>query len=156
MNTILLAEDSPDDVFIFKSALLKTKLDWALHVVGTGRDAVNYLHGLGHFNERKRYPLPSAVFLDLQLPYLNGFDVLRWIRQQPRFAELVVIILTGSNERQDQEEARKLLATSYLVKPLTSAKLSAELDSLATVRSYRGTAPSVKTLPTPKSIVIRQ
>jgi CheY-like chemotaxis protein len=87
---------------------------------------------------------------------LNGFDVLRWIRQQPRFAELVVIILTGSNERQDQEEARKLLATSYLVKPLTSAKLSAELDSLATVRSYRGTAPSVKTLPTPKSIVIRQ
>jgi CheY-like chemotaxis protein len=144
LNTILLAEDSPDDVFIFKSALLKTKLDWALHVVGTGRDVVNYLHGLGHFNERKRYPLPQAVFLDLKLPYLNGFDVLRWIRQQPRFEELVVIILTGSNERQDQEEARKLLATSYLVKPMTSAKLCQELDSLESVRTDRGMASQAK------------
>lgn len=75
--------------------------------------------GAGKFSDRARHPLPSLVFLDLKLPYLSGFDVLEWLRQQAPFKELPVVVLTSSSEDRDRERAKELGVKAYFVKPPT-------------------------------------
>lgn len=129
-KTILLVEDNPDDVFVMKRALKKAQITNLLQVVRDGREALSYLSGAGDHADRERYPLPFIVFLDLKLPYLHGFEVLRWIRQQPSLDASLVIVLTSSAESKDNERAYALGARSYLVKPPTPEALRAVMDSL--------------------------
>jgi len=114
---LLLVEDSPDDAFIMRRALKKTGLELPLHVVSDGKAALDYLDGVAEYADRERYPLPLLVFLDLKLPYLNGFEVLEWIRHHPVVRELNVVILTSSDEERDSKRAQELGVSGYLVKP---------------------------------------
>ena len=118
-STILLVEDSEDDVFLMRIALKKSGINNPLQVVGDGQRAVDYLAGTGDYSDRERFPLPFVVFLDLKLPYIHGFEVLSWIRQQPQLIAVPVVILTGSAEPRDRVKADALGARSYLVKPPT-------------------------------------
>jgi DNA-binding response OmpR family regulator len=77
----------------------------------------------GEFNDRDQYPFPALVFLDLKLPFNSGHDVLAWIRDEAALVELVVVILTSSDEPSDIERAYKLGANSYLVKPPSLVQL---------------------------------
>src|ERR1700743_1440375 len=120
---LLLIEDNPDDVFLMNRALKKTGLNLPMQIVTDGRQALEYLSGAGEYEDRTRYPLPSMVFLDLKLPYLNGFEVLEWIREHPELCDLDVSILTSSPEERDKETAQRLGARAYLVKPPTDASL---------------------------------
>ena len=122
--TILLVEDSEDDVFIMKHALKKSGNQVPLQIVTDGEMAIQYLSGKGDYADRQRFPVPSLVLLDLKLPYINGFEVLSWIRQQPELACINVVVLTGSAEKKDQNKASALGANSYLVKPPTPEALN--------------------------------
>jgi len=82
------------------------------------------------FADRGIHPLPSLVFLDLKLPRVMGMDVLKWIRAQPAFATMVVIILTSSQLRSDITLAYQLGANSYLVKPSNPLDLSALVEAI--------------------------
>ena len=73
--------------------------------------------GEGTYANRGGYPLPSLILLDLKLPGMDGFDVLRWIRQEPNFGSLPVIVLTSSEQIRDVNRAYQLGANSFLVKP---------------------------------------
>ncbi|HEX4265312.1 MAG TPA: response regulator [Verrucomicrobiae bacterium] len=127
---LLLVEDNPDDIFLMRRALKKTGLEVLMHIVTDGRQAIEYLSGTSQYEDRVQFPLPSMIFLDLKLPYLNGFEVLEWIRDTPGLSELDVSILTSSPEDRDKETASRLGARAYLVKPPTSASLLEVLGNL--------------------------
>lgn len=131
--TILLVEDSEDDVFIMKHALKRAGVANPLQVVTDGQMAIDYLAGKGRFSDRGRFPLPFIVFLDLKLPYVHGHEVLSWIHTEEALNSLVVIVLTSSNEERDHQRAYALGARSYLVKPPTPDAL---LEVIASLRSY--------------------
>ena len=114
---ILLVEDLVDDIVMIRHALKNAHIENPVQVARDGEEAVEYLKGEGKYTDRKEYPLPVLVLLDLGMPRLDGFDVLRWIRQQPHFHRLRVVVLTDSMDTQDTQAAYQLGADSFLVKP---------------------------------------
>ena len=122
-DVILLVEDSEDDVFLMRRALAGADIRNPLRVAEHGDAAIAYLTGDGPFADRSLHPLPRMVFVDLELPYKSGHDVLAWIRSQPQFAPLLVIALTSSEEPVDLRRAYQLGANSYVVKPPTAEQL---------------------------------
>jgi CheY-like chemotaxis protein len=87
-------------------------------VVRDGEDAMSYLSGEGKFSNRAEYPLPDLILLDLKMPRIDGFEVLRWIRRQPGFASIRIVVLTSSDAIPDVNQAYALGANSFMVKPL--------------------------------------
>ncbi|SRR5258706_8217724 len=115
---ILIAEDLEDDVFLIRRSLEKANVFNPIQVVGSGDDAIAYLKGEGKFANRSEYPPPSLLLLDLKMPRTDGFQVLRWVRQQPGLKALRVIVLTSSEDIRDVNQAYEYGANSFLVKPM--------------------------------------
>lgn len=120
---ILLVEDDPNDVFLFERAMRTANIDSAVRVVCDGETAISYLEGHKEFTDRTAFPLPALIFLDLKLPVMSGFEILAWVRQQPRFKRLQVVVLTGSPLTIDIYRAYELGADAYLVKPISTETL---------------------------------
>jgi CheY-like chemotaxis protein len=120
---LLLVEDNEDDIFLMKRALKVAGVQNPLVVVRDGEAALAYLSGSGEFGDRVRYPYPSLVFLDLKLPYRSGLEVLAWRQQQESLPKTIFIVVTSSNEPKDLNEAYRLGASSYVVKPPTAEQL---------------------------------
>ena len=116
-SVILLAEDREDDVELIRRAFKEGKIDNPLFVVRNGEETVAYLKGEGRYQTRDEYPLPDLLLLDLKMPRMDGFEVLRWVRLQPGFSSLLVVVLTSSEEIRDVNKAYQLGANSFLVKP---------------------------------------
>ena len=93
--TILIAEDNRDDALLIQRALRRANLINPLQVVANGEQAIQYLKGDGQYADRSSYPLPELVLLDLQMPRVSGLEVLKWIRDQPEFRLLPIVILTS-------------------------------------------------------------
>ena len=115
---ILLVEDNPDDVALTLRAFKKANLANEIVVVSNGVEALDYLFGRGSYEGRDVGLQPEMVLLDLKLPKLDGLEVLRAIRLDPRTKLLPVIILTSSKEQQDVLESYGLGANSYVRKPV--------------------------------------
>ena len=111
---ILLVEDDPNDALLAQRALQRAGASQEILHLQDGEEAINYLSGKPPFADRSRYPLPSLVLLDLKMPRMSGFDVLAWLQGKPEFEELAVVVLTGSIEPQDAENAKKLGAVGYM------------------------------------------
>lgn len=114
---ILLVEDNADDVVFMKRAISNSGIREQMGVASDGETAIGWLGGSGKYGDRNRYPLPSLVFLDLKMPGKSGLDVLKWIRSQDGLNTLLVLILTTSREDRDVDQAYRLGANSFLVKP---------------------------------------
>lgn len=123
-KALLLVEDNEDDVFLMKMALEEAEIKNSLYVVEDGQQAVDYLSGVGPFGDRQAHPMPAIIFLDLRLPLKSGHEVLAWIRSQKALKDVVVIVLTSSNQPDDLKNSYALGANSYLVKPPTSEQLN--------------------------------
>ena len=128
--TILLAEDNPSDVALTKRALAKGNISHELVVAEDGQDALNYLFG-GKPNGEEAGNLPSLVLLDLNLPRVDGFEVLRRIRADERTSRVPVVILTTSKEEHDVTESYDLGANSYIRKPVDFAQFVQAIGHLA-------------------------
>lgn len=115
---ILLAEDDPNDTLLIQRAFQKAGLGDILKTVSDGDQAVEYLRGVNEYADRARHPLPFLLLLDLKMPGTDGFEVLQWLRGQPDFKRLLVVVLTSSNLQADVDRAYDLGANSYLVKPV--------------------------------------
>lgn len=122
-ETILLVEDNEDDAFFMKQALKDADIINPLREVEDGQQAVDYLSGTGEYADHTKFPLPTVVFLDLKLPMKTGHEVLQWIRAQPQFKKLIVIVLTSSSEPVDLNRSYQLGANSFVVKPRTPEEL---------------------------------
>jgi len=140
-NTILLVEDSEDDVFTLKRASKKAGIGNPLRVATDGQKAVDDLSTTADPTRRELYPIPFLVLLDLKLPYRDGFQVLEWLRHQPHLAGTVVVVLTGSDEPRDQQGAYALGARSYLVKPAGADEIRNLISSLTPLWQKTGASP---------------
>lgn len=127
-RTILHVEDSDDDAFLFDRALSRAQLVAQLQRVQDGRQAVDYLKGVGSYADRSLFPLPELMLLDLKLPQMDGFEVLAWARSQPGFADLPVFVLSSSDLPEDILRARELGAQAYFVKSAKFQDVVAEVS----------------------------
>ncbi|HZR19716.1 MAG TPA: response regulator [Verrucomicrobiae bacterium] len=116
--TLLHIDDDPNDTELFQAAARRAKVQFAVQNVTDAEQAMAYLNGRGRYADRRTYPLPSLVLLDLKMPRATGFDVLRWIRNHPEVGSLPVVIFSGSELQDDIQQAYAGGADSYLVKPI--------------------------------------
>lgn len=126
---LLIADDDPHDVFFFRSALAQLCPELKVCDVADGHEAIEYLSGTGKYADRKRFPLPTHVFLDLKMPRRSGLEVLQWIRSTRILDQLPVTVLSGSQLSDDMERAR-CLGAEYLVKPVEYGALMEMISAL--------------------------
>ncbi len=115
---ILLVEDNPDDEALTLRALKKNNIKNEVIVAHDGAEAIDYLFGTGKFAGRDTATMPQVILLDLKLPKVDGFEVLRRMRADPTTKRLPVVILTSSNEEVDRINGYDLGANSYIRKPV--------------------------------------
>ncbi len=131
-KVILYAEDEEDDALLLQLAFKRVGITHALQVVDDGEATIAYLSGTGEFADRSRYPLPTLVLLDLNLPRISGFKVLEWIRKHPHFSSLPVVVYTSSEQTQDLKMAEELGANDYMVKPALIEQIAERVRELKT------------------------
>ncbi len=119
LANILLVEDNRMDAELTLDAFHEAKLLNAVHVAPNGQEALDYLFGRNQYADRKKFPMPNLVLLDLKLPGIDGFEVLRQVKSTPRLKRLPVVILTSSKEEGDRALSYDTGANSYLVKPVS-------------------------------------
>ncbi|HVC92849.1 MAG TPA: response regulator [Pirellulales bacterium] len=115
---ILLVEDNPNDVKLAKHAFKINNFINQLHVVRDGAEALEFIFCTDRYAQRKIVNGPKVVLLDLKLPKVDGIEVLRRIKADPRTCSLPVVIMTSSKEDRDIVESYQLGVNSYIVKPL--------------------------------------
>ncbi|WP_298434202.1 response regulator [Geobacter sp.] len=125
---VLLVEDNDDDRFLATRAMKKLSRPVRLEIARDGAEALRRLVGDGTTPAPQ---LPALVILDLQLPRLNGSDVLARLRHNPATRELPVVIASSSDNPDELDRCRELGAASFIVKPLDAAKLEALFATLA-------------------------
>ena len=123
MTPILLVEDSEDNVFLVRHAMHKAGITARLEVATSGEQAIEYLGGINGYSDWNQFPLPSIVLLDLKMPGMDGFDVLKWIRQRPGLKALRVAMLTSSEMPSEIKMAHDLGANIFLTKPVQLERL---------------------------------
>ncbi len=119
-KVILLVEDNQDDETLTLRALSKSKILNKIVVARDGAEALDYLFGTGIHAGRDTAEQPQLVLLDLKLPKIDGLEVLKRLRADPRTALLPVTILTTSNEERDVITSYRLGVNSYVRKPVDS------------------------------------
>lgn len=120
---ILIIEDSDNDILLLTLAFKRAGILNPVHIAHDGKEAIEYLQGMGIFEDRQKYPFPSVILTDLKMPRMSGFEVLEWLRVHPECSVIPVIILSASRQGSDIKRAYQLGANSYLVKPSTLDEL---------------------------------
>lgn len=135
---VLIVEDNPGDAYMIKEMLQDLKLKLNISVARDGQLALDILNDGNN-------ALPGLVILDLNLPRVNGFDVLRFMKDSPKLKPIPVVIMTGSLRSEDEQRSRKLGAVDYCIKPATAEEiersemcLRAHLESLSRVKGAKG------------------
>jgi CheY-like chemotaxis protein len=116
---ILLVEDDQMDIMNVQRELRKHNINVPLHIAGNGREALNLLRGE---NSQPKIDKPSVVMIDINMPRMNGLELLEALRSDPEFVGLNVFIMTTSDLEADRLKARELAVSGYIVKPLTFDK----------------------------------
>lgn len=114
---ILVAEDNVLEALLLKKAFVAAQVKRPVFMVSDGQEAMEYLGGVGPYLDRDKYPFPDVLMLDLKMPRMDGFDVLRWLRTHPECSVVPTIVLTNSALPDDIQRAYELGANSYIVKP---------------------------------------
>lgn len=127
---ILLIEDNKMDIELTLNAFSEASLDNEIKVVTTGEEGISYLLGQGEFSDRKKYPLPHLILLDLKLPGISGIEVLKIIKNTPKIKRIPVIILTSSKDEGDRILSYDYGANSYLVKPISFVEFLTVIKTL--------------------------
>jgi CheY-like chemotaxis protein len=130
MVEILLVEDNPNDVELTLRALRKHNLANHIVHVADGAEALDFIFASGAFSQREIENGPKLIILDLKLPKVDGLEVLRLVKSDPRTKIIPVVMLTSSQEEQDLLESYHLGVNSYIVKPVDFDKFVATVRDL--------------------------
>lgn len=127
---LLMVEDNPEDLELALRALRKAKIGNHIHVARDGAEALDYIFCEGKHWDRKIEDLPSVILLDLKLPKIDGFEVLRRIKDDPRTRSIPVVVLTSSKEQRDVVMSYQLGVNSYIVKPVNFERFAEAVHEL--------------------------
>jgi two-component system, response regulator len=127
---ILIVEDTPEDLELALRALRKANLANHIHVARDGAEAMEFLFAEGAHKGRKIENGPKVILLDLKLPKVDGMEVLRRVKSDPRTKAIPVVVLTSSKEQKDVVESYQLGVNSYIVKPVNFERFVAAVQDL--------------------------
>jgi CheY-like chemotaxis protein len=130
LTTVLYVEDDDNDAYFMQRCFQKLGFEHCLRVVTDGQQAIEYLSGSGKFQDRSQHPLPTIIVLDINLPLLSGFDVLKWIRRQTHTQSVPVYIFSSSARPEEKVQACDLGATEYIQKPSSGLEFSALAEKI--------------------------
>ena len=119
---VLLVEDDPNDVEMTLYAFEQHRLNNRVHVVRDGAEALDFVYGTGPYAGRQGWEGLKVILLDLKLPKVDGVEVLRRLKSDPRTRAIPVVVLTASREERDRVQTYELGVNSYLVKPVDFEK----------------------------------
>jgi CheY-like chemotaxis protein len=127
---ILLVEDSPDDLELTQRALRKANLTNPIHIARDGAEALDFIFCEGDYAGRDIANPPRVILLDLKLPKVDGLEVLKRVKGDPRTAAIPVVVLTSSKEQNDVVESYALGVNSYIVKPVNFERFAEAVQQL--------------------------
>lgn len=130
--SILLVEDNPDDVLMVKRAFSRYNINNRLYVVRDGEEALDFIYRKGEYSKDDQ-PTPGVILLDINMPKMNGIEVLRKLKSDPEKKRIPVVILTTSRREQDKVESYHLGVNSYIIKPVDYGKF---VEALTTINLY--------------------
>jgi two-component system response regulator len=128
---VWIVDDNPDDAKLSQLAFQRLNPRFPTTVFGSGRELVAHLQAMGVSSKRAEMSVPGAILLDLNLPEMDGFAVMEWLRKQPQFANIAIIVATNLADLTYLKQAYALGARSYLLKPINSDVLRGTLASLS-------------------------
>jgi CheY-like chemotaxis protein len=126
---VLVADDSTDDRFLLQAAMHRATRLHIVAEVADGAEVIAYLKGRDAYADRKRYPLPDLLLLDLKMPQMDGFEVLEWMQTQS-LPGLTVVVLTDSMQAEHIKRALDLGADLFQVKPRANPEREAMVLAL--------------------------
>jgi CheY-like chemotaxis protein len=132
IDTILLAEDNADDVFLMRRALRKAGITAQLQVAQNGEEAIDYLSGNGVYADRTQYPKPSIVILDIKMPKKTGLEVLEWLRNNSHVQVIPTVVMSASEIADDIQASYVLGANTFFMKPSSFDELVKLLSTFDT------------------------
>ena len=141
---VLWVDDNPDDLLLFQLAWEKAQVTNPIRCTTCRKEAMEYLEGRGKFSNRDAFPLPCVVVIDMRLPDGKASDFLRWIRCHPAFKSLVVIVLSGTANQEEVNEAYRCGANSFLLKSPNPRDLQ---TTVSLIQSYWLTRTSLPKTP---------
>ena len=127
---ILLVEDTPEDLELTLRALRKANLANHIQIARDGAEAMEFIFAEAAHKGRKIEDGPKVILLDLKLPKIDGMEVLRRVKNDPRTKTIPVVVLTSSKEQKDVVESYKLGVNSYIVKPVNFERFVTAVQDL--------------------------
>ena len=149
---IMVVDDRDDDLVLIRRAFERAHVLNPIVGISSGDEAILYLKGDGKYANRREFPLPELVLLDLKMPKTDGFEVLEWIRSQRGLSSIRVVVLTSSDQIKDVNRAYELGANSFITKPITPQQFTELANALSGYWLWVSRAPeSHRSVPTKKS-----
>ena len=111
-KTLLYIDDSRDDLFLFEKACSQAGVSFHLECVDSGKEGIDYLQGARKYSNRSKFSIPEVVLLDLKMPPPDGFEILQWIRNDPRCQDLAVCVFSSSFQ---YEDSKRPMPTALIV-----------------------------------------
>lgn len=142
-GVVLIVDDNADDIELMRLAFEKAQAPCGVMSVPDGEEAIRYLAGEDKYADRKLYPMPLLVLLDLNMPRVNGFDVLAWIQKNATSRFPLVLTLSYSHIESDIRRAYELGTSAYIAKPvdldssISLVRLLINLERIAALRPRR-------------------
>ncbi len=129
--SILIAEDDPDDRLLIKEAFEENKIANLFHFVGDGEELLEFLYRQGPFAELVNDPLPALIILDLNMPRVDGREILEVLKSHHKFKTIPIVTMTTSNDEADMRHCYENGANAYVVKPSNFKQLSKIISAIS-------------------------
>ncbi|HYG34623.1 MAG TPA: response regulator, partial [Clostridia bacterium] len=114
---LLMVDDSEEDTFFVQTALQRSGAGQYFHAVSSVQEAINYMRGEGQFADRQKFPFPNALLVDLKMPGMDGFDLLRWLQQHPECKVIPTVVFSSSFLESDVHQVYVLGGNAFIAKP---------------------------------------
>ena len=141
VQNIMLVDDSHDDAVLIRRSLKLAGLRDPVFHIHDSREAVAYLSGKGKHSNRRKYPLPDILLLDLKMPEVDGLQLLKWARSQPHLARLVIVVVTRTDDPRLIQMCYQLGANTFLSKDANSEELRNFVQFFEHYTRVAGTLP---------------
>jgi CheY-like chemotaxis protein len=129
-DAILIVDDNPDDASLIKRAVLSLRPKSPVWTVLGGRELKEYLNGQGPYVDRETFPYPGLILLDLRMPEMSGFDLMEWLKNEPRHTQIPIIVISCLDRQREIRKSYQLGARTFLRKPVSAETIRDAIHAL--------------------------